>query len=68
MLPNGGFPPLKKCEYKETTNTKKDKKNKDKKGFYYTMSNNINIREILKKNSNKKTMNPRDDEELEVVD
>ena len=66
MLPNGGVPPIKKCEYKDDSTDKIDKK--DEKGFYYTMSNNINIRDILKKNSNKKTINPRDDEELDLIE
>ena len=47
MLPNGGFPPIKKCEYKEKPDKKKDKKKEDK-GFFYTKTNNINIRDILK--------------------
>ena len=68
MLPNGGFPPIEKCEYKETLDKKKDNKKVDK-GFFYTKSNNINIRDILKKNSNKKTLNPReDDDDLEVIE
>jgi hypothetical protein len=63
MLPNGGFPPLKKCEIKEKTDKKKDK---DDKGFFYTMTNNINIREILKKNS-KKVLESDEEEELDTV-
>lgn len=63
MLPNGGFPPIKKCQEKI-----KSKKNEDEKGFFYTTSNNINIREILKKKSNIEAVNTREEDELEVVD
>jgi len=66
MLPNGGFPPIKLCEIKKSKEKNKDEK--DEKGFYYTKSNNINIREILKKKSNKKTLNPRDEDDLEVIE
>ena len=66
MLPNGGFPPIKLCETKKSKEKNKDEK--DEKGFYYTKSNNINIREILKKKSNKKTLNPRDEDDLEVIE
>ena len=64
MLPNGGFPPIKKCE--EEKKQKVDKK--DEKGFFYTTNNNINIRDILKKNSNKDTLKPRDDEDLDIIE
>lgn len=64
MLPNGGFPPIKKC--KEEKRQKVDKK--DEKGFFYTTNNNINIRDILKKNSNKDTLKPRDDDELDIIE
>lgn len=64
MLPNGGFPPIKKCE--EEKRQKVDKK--DEKGFFYTTNNNINIRDILKKNSNKDTLKPRDEEDLDIIE
>lgn len=64
MLPNGGFPPLKKCQEKKSKNDK----NKDEKGFFYTTSNNINIREILKKKLKSETVDPRKEDDLEIVD
>ena len=65
MLPNGGFPPMKKCEEE----TKNNKKSKDEKGFFYTTNTNItNIREILKKKSNLDVVNSRQEDELEIVD
>ena len=45
MLPNGGFPPIKKCT--STNNTEKIE-TKEKGFFYTTNKNSINIRNILK--------------------
>ena len=64
MLPNGGFPPIKNCQ----TDKNPKIKTKDEKGFFYTTNNNINIREILKKASNKTTIKPRDDDDLDIVE
>tara|TARA_B100000900_G_C20316616_1_gene608394 strand:+ start:268 stop:477 length:210 start_codon:yes stop_codon:yes gene_type:complete len=67
MLPNGGFPPIVKCEDKSKTNEIKEK---DNKGFFYsTKTNTINIREILKKTSSKVVSDTRTiDDDLEVVE
>ena len=64
MLPNGGFPPIKNCESVKNPQVKK----KDEKGFFYTTNNNINIRDILKKTSNKTTIKPREDDDLDIVE
>lgn len=66
MLPNGGFPPIKLCEYTKKKDTSKNEKKE--KGFFFTKSNNINIREILKKNSIKKTLDTRDNDTLDIID
>jgi len=63
MLPNGGFPPIKRCteSKKETTHTKN-------KGFFYSSKNNtINIREILKKSSKKVVVDYNREEDIEIV-
>ena len=64
MLPNGGFPPIKLC--KQSKNSKKEDKEK---GFFYsTKTNNINIRDILKKSKNKVIVDVRQEDELEILD
>ena len=64
MLPNGGFPPIKLCSTEDTP-----KKEKKEKGFFYsTKTNNINIRDILKKTKNKVIVDVREEDELEVVE
>ena len=62
MLPNGGFPPLKKC--------KEEKKKEDvEKGFFFSSTTNISIRDIFKKNSNKKNeIDNKDEEDLEIAE
>ena len=66
MLPNGGFPPIKLCS--EDTDPVKKKENKEKGFFYSTKTNNINIREILKKSKNKVITDVRQEEELDILD
>ena len=43
---NGGFPPIKYCENKENTN-----KTIQRERAYAPQTNNVNIRQILKKNN-----------------
>lgn len=62
MLPNGGFPPIKYCKKEE----KVIDNEKEKKGFFYSKKNSINIRDILKKNI-KKTIDSREEEELDEI-
>ena len=65
MLPNGGFPPIKKC----ITEEKKSKETNKEKGFFYsTKTNSINIREILKKSSKKVITLSESEDELEIVE
>ncbi len=66
MLPNGGFPPIKLCS--EDTEPVKKKETKEKGFFYSTKTNNINIRDILKKSKNKVIVDVRQEDELEIVD
>ena len=66
MIPNGGFPPIKLCDIDSDEPKKKDKKEK---GFFYsTKTNNINIREILKKSKNKVIVDVRQEDTLETID
>ena len=65
MLPNGGFPPIKKCN----TDNKKSKEIDKEKGFFYsTKTNSINIREILKKSSKKVITTQNSEDEIEIVE
>jgi hypothetical protein len=69
MLPNGGFPPIKLCsEDSDPVKKKENKENKEKGFFYSTKTNNINIREILKKSKNKVITDVRQEEELDILD
>ena len=63
MLPNGGFPPISKCENKEVKNIIKEK---DKKGFFYNPDSVLNIRDILKKNLKKKDTNDENNDNLDI--
>ena len=66
MLPNGGFPPITLCSTKTEETSKKEPKEK---GFFYsTKTNNINIRDILKKTKNKVIVDVREEDNLEIVD
>ena len=67
MLPNGGFPPLKLCSTK-VDKTSKTKETKEKGFFYSTKTNNINIRDILKKTKNKVIVDVREEDELEIIE
>ena len=49
-IPNGGFPLIKYCE-NLNENTKTEKNKIDKKQYFYSSKNNVNIRNILKKNN-----------------
>ena len=62
-LPNGGFPPLKKCNLKQKTN----EENIDK-GFFYAAKNTINIQKILQDKSNKPIIKKDDEDDLDIVD
>jgi len=65
MLPNGGFPPIKRC----TSTNKSDKIETKEKGFFYTTNkNSINIRNILKKSTNEIMINKSTEEIVEVVE
>ena len=66
MLPNGGFPPIKLCP--EDIEPVQKKETKEKGFFYSTKTNNINIRDILKKSRNKVISDVRQEDELEIVD
>ena len=66
MLPNGGFPPIKLCSQEREPVPKKE--NKEKGFFYSTKTNNINIRDILKKSRNKIVIDIRQEDELEIVE
>lgn len=54
-IPNGGFPLLKYCKYinDDSLNNDKNNKNVKKKQYFYSSKNNVNIRNILKKNNEK---------------
>ena len=66
MLPNGGFPPIKLCSQDSEPVQKKESKEK---GFFYsTKTNNINIRDILKKSKNNVIVNVRQEDELDIVE
>ena len=65
MLPNGGFPPIIRCEVE----TEKNKKELPEKGFFYsTKTNTINIRDILKKSNKKTVIDIRKEDEIETID
>lgn len=64
MLPNGGFPPISKCENKEVKDIIKEK---DKKGFFYNPDSVLNIRDILKKNLKKKDTNDENNDNLDII-
>ena len=49
-IPNGGFPLIKYCE-NINKNSKTEKNKIDKKQYFYSSKNNVNIRNILKKNN-----------------
>ena len=71
MIPNGGFPPIKRClDQNKILKKEKSKKSKEKKpGFFIASNNNINIRSILKDSSKNPIIDIRNkDDELDVVD
>jgi hypothetical protein len=65
MLPNGGFPPIKKC----TSTNKSNKVETKEKGFFYTTNkSSINIRDILKKSANENMINKPIEEIIDIVE
>ena len=49
-IPNGGFPLIKYCE-NINKNSETEKIKNDKKQYFFSSKNNVNIRNILKKNN-----------------
>tara|TARA_B100001093_G_scaffold519434_1_gene608456 strand:- start:1464 stop:1658 length:195 start_codon:yes stop_codon:yes gene_type:complete len=64
MLPNGGFPPIRKCSKNEE---KKSLEEQNKKGFFYQKNSNIDIKTILMKKI-KSPIETREEEELDIID
>jgi len=66
-IPNGGFPLLQYC--KNDNQQKKNKKLKkvEKKQYFFASKNNINIRNILKKNHQKFIKQENNEEVLEEI-
>jgi|UniRef100_A0A6C0ITV4 hypothetical protein len=65
MLPNGGFPPIKRC----ISTNKSNKVETKEKGFFYTTNkSSINIRDILKKSTNENMINKPIEEIIDIVE